>query len=149
MDLNGSNTNILSSDTEIATLLRETRSIAVLGIKPESHSSQPAFYVPQYMQKVGYRIVPVPVYYPDVSRILGERVYRSVAEIPFEIDMVNVFRRPEDLKAHIDDILRKRPRSVWLQLGISNPQAEEIFAHSGIKVVRDLCLMVEHRALVA
>jgi predicted CoA-binding protein len=149
MDSNGWKKNILTADSEITELLRETRTIAVLGIKPETHSAQPAFYVPQYMQAAGYRIIPVPVYYPDVSTILGESVYRSLSEIPFEIDMVNVFRRPKDVDAHIEDILAKRPKSVWLQLGISNPRAEEIFARNGIKVVRDLCLMVEHRALAA
>lgn len=140
--------NILDSDAEIADLLRSTQTIAVLGIKPESRSQEPAFYVPQYMQKAGFRIIPVPVYYPEVRKILDEPVYRSISEIPFDIDMVNIFRRPRDIEGHLDDILRKRPKSVWMQLGITNENAERILASAGIKVVRNLCLMVEHRALM-
>jgi predicted CoA-binding protein len=117
----------------------------VLGIKPESHSGQPAFYVPKYMAAKGYEIVPVPVYYPEVTEILGEPVYRTLADVPGEIDMVNVFRRPNDIPPHLDDIIAKRPKSVWFQLGIRNDEAAERLARENIKVVQDLCLMVEHR----
>src|SRR5918994_5778965 len=85
--------HILNTDAQITELLRETKRIAVLGIKTESHSGQPAFYVPKYMQNAGFEIVPVPVYYPDVTEILGRPVYRDLREVPGEIDMVNVFRR--------------------------------------------------------
>lgn len=129
-------------------LLAETARIAVLGIKPESHSAQPAFYVPKYMADAGCEIVPVPVYYPDVTEILGQPVYRSLTAIPGEIDMVNVFRRPDDIGKHTIDILEKKPHSVWFQLGIRNDDAAEKFARAGIKVVQDLCLMVEHRSLL-
>jgi predicted CoA-binding protein len=139
--------NILTSDARIAELLRETRRIAVLGIKPESHSAQPAFYVPKYMQAAGFEIVPVPVYYPDVTEILGEKVYRDLRDVPGEIDMVNVFRRDADIMRHVDEIIDSRPKSVWFQLGIRNDVAAEAFAHEGIKVVQNACLMVEHRAL--
>ncbi|MCV4860456.1 CoA-binding protein, partial [Escherichia coli] len=90
--------------------------MAVLGIKPETQPARPAFYVPKYMQSAGYRIIPVPVYYPEVTHILGEPVYRKVSDIPDEIDMVNVFRRPQDIETHIDEIISKQPKSVWLQL---------------------------------
>ena len=140
--------NILTSDAEIAELLRSTKRIAVLGIKPESHAGQPAFYVSKYMQDTGHEIIPVPVYYPEVTQILGERVYRDLADVPGEIDMVNVFRRSQDVPQHIDAILAKKPKSVWLQLGIWNDDAAEAWAKAGIKVVQNLCLMVEHRALV-
>ena len=140
--------NILTSDAEIAELLRSTRRIAVLGIKPESRSGQPAFYVPKYMQDAGLEIIPVPVYYPEVTEIMGEKVYRSLEDVPGEIDMVNVFRRSQDVPQHIDSILAKKPKSVWLQLGIWNDDAAEAWAKAGIKVVQNLCLMVEHRALV-
>ena len=139
--------NILTTNDKIADLLRETRRIAVLGIKPESHFSQPAFYVSKYMQNAGYEIVPVPVYYPDVTEILGEKVYRDLRAVPGEIDMVNVFRRDIDIPKHVDEILEAKPKSVWVQLGIRNDAAAEAFAKAGIKVVQDLCLMVEHRAL--
>ena len=140
--------NILTSDAEIAELLRSTKRIAVLGIKPESHAGQPAFYVPKYMQDTGHEIIPVPVYYPEVTEILGEKVYRDLADVPGEIDMVNVFRRSQDVAQHVDAILARKPRSVWLQLGIWNDEAAEAWARAGIKVVQNLCLMVEHRALV-
>ncbi|PYS97903.1 MAG: CoA-binding protein [Acidobacteria bacterium] len=139
--------NILTSDTRIRELLRETKRIAVLGIKPESHSSQPAFYVSKYMQSSGFEIVPVPVYYPEVTEILGEKVYRDLRKVPGEIDMVNVFRRGVDIPKHVEEILEAKPKSVWVQSGIRNDAAAEVWAKAGIKVVQDLCLMVEHRAL--
>lgn len=144
MDPNG---NVLTSVEQIADVIRNTKTIAVLGIKPETHASQPAFYVPKYMQDAGYRIVPVPVYYPEVTRILGEQVYRKLVDIPDEVDMVNVFRRPQDIPPHVDDIISKKPKSVWFQLGIINDEAAERLAAAGIKVVQDKCLMVEHRYL--
>ncbi len=141
-------TNILTTDDQVRDLLSETKRIAVLGIKPESHSAQPAFYVPKYMADAGCEIVPVPVYYPDVTQILGQPVYRSLTAIPGEIDMVNVFRRPDDIGKHTIDILEKKPKSVWFQLGIRNDEVAEKFARAGIRVVQDLCLMVEHRSLL-
>lgn len=139
--------NILTTDEEIRELLQNTRNIAVLGIKTEAF--QPAYYVPQYMQKVGAKIIPVPVYYPEVTEILGEKVYRNLVDIPEEVDMVNVFRRSADVSKHTEDILAKKPKSVWLQSGIYNDEVAEILAKEGIKVVQDLCLMVEHRALIS
>jgi len=92
---------------------------------------------------VGYEIVPVPVYFPDVTEILGEPVYRSVSAIPGPVDMVNVFRRPRDIDQHVDDIIAKKPASVWFQLGIRNDAAAERLARAGIDVVQDRCLLVE------
>lgn len=140
--------NILTTDQQVIDLLRTIRRIAVLGIKPESHAAQPAFYVPKYMADAGYEIVPVPVYYPEATEILGQKVYRSLTDIPGAIDMVNVFRRSNDIRKHTVEILGKKPASVWFQLGIWNDEAAEMFARAGIKVVQDLCLMVEHRTLM-
>jgi predicted CoA-binding protein len=139
--------NIINSNDEIAELLQQTKTIAVLGIKPESHSGQPAFYVPKYMQNAGYEIIPVPVYYPEVTQILGKPVYRNLNDIPGEVDLVNVFRRSEDIPKHTDEILQKKPKAVWFQLGIRNDDVAEKLAGAGIKVVQDLCLMVEHRVI--
>ncbi len=134
--------HLIEDDAGISRVLAETRRVAVLGIKtPETR--QPAYYVAQYAQRVGLEIVPVPVYYPEVTEILGEPVYRTVAAVPGDFDMVNVFRRPKDIDAHVDDILAKRPRSVWFQLGIRNEAAAERFAKAGIDVVQDRCLLVE------
>ncbi len=136
--------NIIQDDGAIEALIRDTRTIAVLGIKPESHSGQAGYYVPAYLQRQGLEIIPVPVYYPDVTEILGQSVYRSLAAIGRPIDMVNVFRRPQDIPAHVDDILAARPKYVWFQLGIRNDEAAGRLAAAGIKVVQDRCLMVEH-----
>ena len=133
--------HLIEEDAAIGRLLTRTRRIAVLGIKVEPF--QPAHYVPAYVQRIGLEIVPVPVYYPDATEILGEPVYRRVADIPGDVDMVNVFRRPRDIPAHVDDIVAKRPRSVWFQAGIRNDEAAERFAKEGIDVVQDRCLMVE------
>jgi uncharacterized protein len=143
------NANILKSDDQLRDLLKSTRTIAVLGIKPETHRYQPAFYVPEYMARVGYEIIPVPVYYPDVTEILGKAVYRNLEAVPEEIDLLNVFRRSEDIHKHTDEILAKKPKAVWIQLGIRNDEVAERLADAGIKVVQDLCLMVEHRALMS
>jgi predicted CoA-binding protein len=140
--------NLIETDGELTRLLAATRRVAVLGMKTETQSNQPAFYVPQYLVSAGFEVVPVPVYYPEVTRILGLEVYRRLADIPGDVDMVNVFRRPQDIPPHLEDILAKRPRSVWFQSGIRNDQAAERLARAGIKVVQDRCLMVEHRALV-
>lgn len=140
------NPNILTTDAEIRGLLAATKTIAVLGIKPESHSVQPAFYVPKYMADAGYDIIPVPVYYPEVTEILGKKVYRDLTDVPGEIDLVNVFRRSEDISKHTLEILTKKPKAVWFQLGIRNDEVAEKLADAGINVVQDLCLMVEHRA---
>lgn len=140
--------NILTSDSEIKELLKNTKTITVLGIKPETHSIRPAHYVPKYMKDAGYGIIPVPVYYPEVTEILGEKIYRKLAEIPEEIELLNVFRRSEDIPRHTEDILKAKPKAVWFQLGIRNDEVAEKLANAGIKVVQDLCIMVEHRNLV-
>lgn len=137
--------HLLDTSTDIRRVLEETRRIAVLGMKIESW--QPAFYVPEYAERAGFEIVPVPVYYPEVSEILGRPVYRRISDVPGDIDMVNVFRRPRDIPQHVDDIIAKRPRSVWFQLGIRNDDAAEAFARAGIDVVQDRCLMVELRQI--
>ena len=139
--------NLIHDSSQIRELLSQTNAIAVLGIKTEGQADQPAFYVPKYMQGAGFKIIPVPVYYPNVTEILGEKIYRSVNDIPDQVDMVNVFRRPQDIPPHLDDLLAKGPKSVWMQLGISNDEVAEQLAQAGIKVVQDRCLMVDHRRL--
>lgn len=139
--------NILEDRDAIQDLIRRTRRIAVLGIKTERQANQPAFNVPAYLADAGFDIVPVPVYYPDVTEILGRPVYRRLADIPGAIDLVDVFRRPHDIPPHLPDLLEKRPIAVWFQLGIRNDAAAEELATAGILVVQDHCLMVEHRRL--
>lgn len=140
--------HLLTGPDQLRNLLANTRRIAVLGIKTEAQRLQPAFYVPEYLAGAGFGIVPVPVYYPEVTHILGQPVFRRLADIPDEVDLVNVFRRPADLPAHVDDLLAKRPRAVWLQTGIRHDGVAETLARAGMDVVQDRCLMVEHRRLV-
>lgn len=137
--------HLIETREGIQRVLENTRRIAVLGIKP--HPVQPANYVPAYAQRAGYEIIPVPVYYPELKEVLGQRVYRELSAIPGDIDMVNVFRRPNDIPAHLDDIISKKPRSVWFQLGIRNDAAAERLAREGIDVVQDRCLLVEMRRI--
>jgi uncharacterized protein len=134
---------VLTSTDEMRALLRQSQRIAVLGIKPETRAEQPAHFVAVYAKEAGYEIVPVPVYYPEVTEILGAPVYRRLVDVPGDIDIVNVFRRPEHVLPHVDDIIAKGPRAVWMQLGIRNDEAAERLARAGIDVVQDRCLKVE------
>jgi predicted CoA-binding protein len=138
------NDNLIETSSGVAEVLKDIKRIAVLGIKTEE-SGAPAYYVPEFLKAHGADVVPVPVYYPEVTEILGQKVYRKLADIPGEIDLVDVFRRPNDIDKHIEDILAKKPKVVWFQSGIRNEGAAAKFAAAGIKVVQDKCLMVEWR----
>jgi predicted CoA-binding protein len=137
--------NLVTSHEGIRRILESAKRIAVLGIKIKQ--DRPAYYVPEYAQRAGYGIIPVPVYYPDVKEILGEKVFRKVADIPGEVDIVDVFRRSEDIPPHVEDIIAKKPKAVWFQSGIRNDGAAEDLARAGIEVVQDECLMVELRRI--
>jgi hypothetical protein len=137
--------NIIVDRRDIRILLAETKRIAVLGIKTEEQSHQPAFYVPEYLVRAGFEVVPVPVYYPDATEILGQKVYRRLADIPGGVDLINVFRRSADIPQHTEDILAAKPKAVWFQSGIRNDSVANELAQNGIKVVQERCIMVEHR----
>ncbi|HKO97487.1 MAG TPA: CoA-binding protein [Pyrinomonadaceae bacterium] len=139
--------NLIEADMQIQELLSATQTIAVLGIKTEAQANQPAFYVPRYLANAGFDVIPVPVYYPQVTEILGKKVYRTLAEIPDDLDLVNIFRRSHDVPMHLGDLLTKKPKAVWMQSGIRNGEVAQELAQAGIKVVQDKCLMVEHRYL--
>ena len=142
---------LVIDDTDAITkLLEGVRRIAVLGIKTEAQADQPAFYVPQFLVEMDFDVVPVPVYYPEAKTILGRPVYRKLADVPPpRIDLVNVFRRSQDLAPHLDDILAANPRAVWLQQQIRDDAFAEKLAQAGITVVQDRCLMVELRVRAA
>ena len=137
--------NLIENTSGVKELLATTKRVAVLGIRSEQHSSRPAFYVPHYLASAGLDVIPVPVYDLHVEKILGQKVYHKLADIPGEVDLVDVFRRSEDIPPHLDDILAKMPKAVWFQSGIRNNEAAERLARAGIKVVQDRCLMVDHR----
>jgi len=135
--MDGWRDNLVDSPEGIDAILRECRRIAVLGIKTEAQRDRPAFYVPEYMARAGYDIVPVPVYFPDATEIMGRPVYRKLTDVPQPVDMVNVFRRSHDIPQHVADILAARPKVVWIQTGIRNDAVAEALARAGIKVVQD------------
>ncbi|MCY1075634.1 CoA-binding protein [Archangium lansingense] len=137
--------NLIEDEAGIRAVVQASKRVAVLGIKTEQQDGQPAFYVPQYLENAGVDVVPVPVYYPDVTHILGKPVFRRLVDVPGELDLVDVFRRPQDIDQHVDDILAKKPKAVWFQSGIRNDAAARRLAEAGIKVVQDRCLMVDHR----
>jgi uncharacterized protein len=137
--------NLIYTPSQIRDLILRTKSIAVLGIKTEGQADQPAFYVPQYLAAAGFRVIPVPVYYPEATVILGQPVYRRLIDIPGDIDLVDVFRRSQDIDGHVEDILTKKPKAIWFQSGIRNDKVAEQLAKAGIRVVQDRCLMIEHR----
>jgi len=140
--------NLIEDDRAAQQALLDSKRLAILGIKPEDHAQQPAFYVSDYLQKAGYDVVPVPVYYPDCKMILGQKVCRSLTEVG-PVDMVVVFRRPNDIPPHVDDIIAAKPKYVWFQLGIRNEDAARKLAEAGIGVIQDKCTMVEHRRAIA
>lgn len=137
--------HLIDSPSRIQQILENTKRIAVIGMKPDA--SQPAYYVPEYAAKAGYDVVPVPVYYPDLTEIMGRKVYRKLADIPGDVDLIDVFRRPKDIPQHVDDIIAKRPKTVFFQLGIRNDAAAEQLAKAGIDVIQDHCLLVELRRI--
>jgi predicted CoA-binding protein len=134
----------IETDADIAALLKRTHRVAVLGIKTEAQAGQPAFEIAKYLVAAGLEVVPVPVYYPEVKEILGQKVYRRLVDIPGDIDMVDVFRRPVDIEQHLEDILAKKPKAVWFQQGIRNDAVADKLAQAGIDVVQDRCIKVEH-----
>lgn len=136
--------NLIEDDAGVERVMKSVRRVAVLGIKTEEHSGQPAHYVPAFLAQAGVEVVPVPVYYPKVTHILGKPVFRKLADIPGSLDVVEVFRRPQDIDQHVDELIAKKPTVVWLQTGIRNDAAAEKLAKAGIQVVQDRCMMVEY-----
>ncbi|MDI6709648.1 MAG: CoA-binding protein [Thermoanaerobacterales bacterium] len=130
-------------DEWLTKLLRESRTIAVVGLSPKPHRD--SFKVASYLKAQGYRVIPV---HPRAQEVLDERAYRTLAEIPEPVDIVNVFRRSEETPAVVEDAVPLRPRAVWLQLGIASTEAAGRAAAAGLPIVMDRCLMVEHRRLL-
>lgn len=143
MDIND---YLIQEDGQIAAIASAARRVAVLGIKPETHRSHPAHYVPAYLAGVGIEIIPIPVYYPDVTELLGFPVVRELRSVTGRVDIVDVFRRSEDIDDHVEDLIALKPDTVWFQSGIRNDAAARRLAAAGIQVIQDRCLMVEHRS---
>ena len=146
-DRDGFRDNLVDDDAGLARILRDSRTVAVLGAN--TRRSAPAYYVPAYLHSRGYRVYPVN---PTLTgeTVFDEPIVGTLADLPAPVDVVDVFRRPEYLVGHAREILALpwRPAVVWFQLGIRNDEAAMMLARSRIRVVQDRCMMPEHRRLV-
>ena len=133
-----------SNSEEMKEIFESVKTIAILGLSPDK--SKASNMVARYLQNAGYKIIPV---YPKEEEILGEKVYRSLEEIPFEIDMVNIFRKPNAFDAIADACIRRGDIKVfWGQLGLVNNAAAQKAKDAGMKVVQNYCSKLEHMALM-
>lgn len=126
----------------IPELLANSKTIAVVGLS--SDPLRPSFGVSEYMQSVGYRIIPVN---PAETEVLGEKAYARVTDIPEAVDIVNVFRRPNQVMAVVEDAIAKGAKAVWMQQGIVNEEAAAKARAAGLFVVMDKCILIERRKL--
>lgn len=134
---------INSNKQEIREIFNSTKTIAVLGLSPDE--SKASHRVAKYLQEQGFKIVPI---YPKEETILGEKVYRSLLEVPFEIDMVDIFRKSDALHAVADACIQRGDVKVfWAQKEIVNNEAAQKAKDAGMRVVQNMCTMIEHRAL--
>lgn len=135
--------HILTAEEEIRSLLSSAKTVAVVGIspKPERDSHR----VAAYLKEKGYRVVPVR---PAQEEILGEKAYARLDDVPGPVDIVDVFRRPEQVPAHAEEALRLKPRAFWMQEGIEHREAAELLTAAGIDVVMNRCIMREHARLL-
>jgi len=135
---------INSNKEEMREIFNSVKTIAILGLSPDE--TKASHRVAKYLQGVGYKIVPV---YPKEEEILGEKVYRSLAEIPFKIDMVDIFRKPDAFDAIADACIARGDIDVfWGQLGLINNEAAQKAKDAGMKVVQNHCTKIEHEALM-
>ena len=130
------------SDTEIKDMLSKCKTIVVIGMS--KNPEKDAYRIPQFLKTKGYRVIPVN---PTVDEIAGEKSYKRLADIPDQVDIVDVFRPSDDVPNYVEGVIAKKPKVFWLQLGIENTSAEEKVASAGIKVVYNRCIMQEHKRL--
>jgi len=132
-------------DEEIKDILRRYKTVAVVGISPKE--DRPSYLVASYLKSKDYRIIPVR---PDGDEILGEKVYHSLTEIPtgIEIDVVDIFRKPEDVPPVVEDAIHRGAKVVWMQEGVINQEAYAKAEKAGLKVVMDHCMKKEHQRLI-
>ena len=124
----------------IAEILRKCKTIAVVGLS--SNPMRPSHEVTEYMQRAGYRIIPVN---PNETEVLGEKSYARLEDVPEKIDLVNIFRRPEEVPPVVESAIRIGAPVLWMHLGIENEGAAEKARKAGLTVVEDACMFVEHR----
>ncbi len=124
----------------IAALFRDSRTIAVVGLS--SKSFRPSYAVAQYLQAAGYRIIPVN---PNEREVLGEKSYATLEEVPEKVDIVNIFRRSEEVPPVVESAIRIGAKAVWMQEGVVHPDAAERARRAGLVLLMDLCIHKEHR----
>jgi uncharacterized protein len=129
----------LADPRTIRKILGYARTIAIVGLSPDRLRA--SFFVGQYLQYRGFRIVPVN---PRADEILGEKSYPSLSEVPFEVDVADVFRAPEAVPAIVEEAIAGRARALWLQFGVIAPEAARRAADAGLDVVMDRCMKIEH-----
>ena len=132
-------------DEELKDTLRNLKTVAVIGISPKE--DRPSYIVASYLKSKGYRIIPVR---PDGEEILGEKVYRSLSGIPKEIgvDVVDIFRRSEEVPPIVEEAIQRGAKVVWMQEGVIHKEAGEKAEKAGLKVVMDRCMKKEHQRLL-
>jgi predicted CoA-binding protein len=126
------------TDAEMTRLFQESKTVAVVGLS--DRPGRASYGVARFLQAQGYRVVPVN---PSVTEVLGEKCYPRVEDIPGEIDIVDIFRKPEFAVEAVTDGLTKKPRCIWMQEGVVNEEAAEIARAAGISVVMDHCILKE------
>ena len=129
-------------ESEIKDWLSKYKTVAVIGMS--KNPEKDAYQIPEYLMSKGYRVIPIN---PSADQILGEKAYKKLSEVPFQVDIVDVFRPSEEIPNYVDEVIQKKPKVFWLQLGIENEGAENRISESGIKVVSNRCIMQEHRRL--
>lgn len=132
-----------SNKEEIKAIFEDTKTIAIIGCSPDV--TKASNMVANYLKNAGFTIVPV---YPKEETILGEKVYRSLSEIPFKIDMVDIFRKPDVIASVVDEAIQRGDvDTVWTQLGLVNNEAAQKAKEAGLKVVQNHCTKIEHKAI--
>jgi len=132
--------SVNSNSEEIIEIFKNTKTIAIAGLSPNEEKASNR--VAQYLKNAGFKIVPI---YPKEDEILGEKVYRSLEEIPFKIDMVDIFRKPDAIAAVVDAAIKRGDiDTVWTQLGLVNNEAAKKAEEAGMKVVQNKCTKIEH-----
>lgn len=134
---------IITDAEEIKGILKEARTVAVLGLSPKP--DRDSYRVADYLKKQGYRIIPVR---PAQQEILGEKAYKNLDEIDGPIDIVDAFRNSAQIPSHVPEVLRLKPKVFWMQLGIENQEAAEQLTDAGINVVMNRCIKVEHGRII-
>lgn len=133
----------MNEDKKIRGVLQEYKTIVVVGCSRDPEKD--AHKVPKYLKEHGYKIIPIN---PFADKILGERVYKTFSEIKEPIDIIDIFRPSEECLQVVKEAIKLKPKVIWMQLGIKNTEAAKLAERSGIEVILDKCIMMEHKRLV-